>query len=216
MSRNLPGLNSSSCNKMRQIVIFVFILVFRMPGSGDKIGCTFTIYNVLVMVLGGLVVGMASWFMADKKSFLTTLQLLEVEEGHLKEEHFQNIFSAIDYGVFVLVAIGVIIMIQSMLGCTGIIMGFRENRNARSCLITYGVLVTMAIVLEIVVAVLVLHVYKENVTEKARNMLVDTIKTDYKLPSQGRQTRFHSHQFISINKVTYRARAVLLLWWTEA
>ena len=147
--------------------------------------CTFTTYNVLGMVFGGLVVGVASWLAADKRSFFTQLQLLEVEEGQVVGEQFQNI-SVIDYGAFVLVAIGVAIMVQSLLGCTGTFMGCCGNRKARSCLIIYGVLVAIVIVLEIVAAVLVLHVYQEDVTGEARQFMLETIKTDYKLPSQGK------------------------------
>ena len=156
-----------------------------MKGAGDKVCCTFTTYNVLGMVFGGLVVGVASWLAADKRSFFTQLQLLEVEEGQVVGEQFQNI-SVIDYGAFVLVAIGVAIMVQSLLGCTGTFMGCCGNRKARSCLIVYGVLVAIVIVLEIVAAVLVLHVYQEDVTGEARQFMLETIKTDYKLPSQGK------------------------------
>ena len=82
-----------------------------MKGTGDKVCCTFTTYNVMEMVFGGLVVGVASWLAADKASFFTQLQLLEVEEGQVVGEEFQNI-SVVDYGAFVLVAIGVAIMVH--------------------------------------------------------------------------------------------------------
>jgi len=155
-----------------------------MPGSGDRVCCTFTTYNVLAMVFGGVVVGVASWLAADKRSFFTQLELLEVEEGQVVGEHFQNI-SVVDYGAFVLVAIGVAIMVQSLLGCTGTFMGCSGNRKARCFLITYGVLVAMVIVMEIVAAVLVMHVYQEQVGEKARKFMEETIQSDYVLPSQG-------------------------------
>ena len=155
-----------------------------MKGSGDKVCCTFTTYNVMGMVFGGLVVGVASWLAADKTSFFTQLQLLEVEEGQVVGEQFQNI-SVIDYGAFVLVAIGVAIMVQSLLGCTGTFMGCCGNRKARSCLFTYGVLVAMVIVMEMVAAVLVLHVYMSEVSGEARLFMEETIKTDYILPSKG-------------------------------
>ena len=155
-----------------------------MKGLGDSVCCTFTTYNVMGMVFGGLVVGVASWLAADKRSFFTQLQLLEVEEGKVVGEQFQNI-SVIDYGAFVLVAIGVAIMVQSLLGFTGTFMGCCGNRKARSCLITYGVLVAMVIVMEMVAAVLVLHVYMSEVSGEARQFMEETIKTDYILPSQG-------------------------------
>ena len=156
-----------------------------MRGSGDKVGCTFITYNVMGMVFGVLVVGVASWLAADKTSFFTQLQLLEVEEGQVVGEQFQNI-SVIDYGAFVLVAIGVAIMVQSLLGCTGTFMGCYGNRKARSCLFTYGVLVAMVIVMEMVAAVLVLHVYMSEVSGEARQFMEETIKTDYILPSEGK------------------------------
>jgi len=155
-----------------------------MPGSGDRVCCTFTTYNVLGMIFGGMVVGVASWLAGDKRSFFTQLKLLELEEGQVVGEHFQNI-SVVDYGAFVLVAIGVAIMVQSLLGCTGTFMGCSGNRKARCFLITYGVLVAMVIVMEIVAAVLVMHVYQEWVGEKARQFMEDTIQSDYILPSEG-------------------------------
>ena len=160
-----------------------------MKGSGDRVCCTFTTYNVMGLVFGGLVVGVASWLAADKRSFFTQLQLLEVEEGKAVGEHFQNI-SVIDYGAFVLVAIGVAIMIQSVLGFTGTFMGCCGNRKARTCLFTYGVLVAMVILLEMVAAVLVLHVYMSEVSGEARLFMEKTIKTDYILPSKGKSLSF--------------------------
>jgi len=142
--------------------------------------CTFTTYNLLGLVFGGLVVGVSSWLAADKMSFFTQLQLLEQEVG----DQFQNI-SVVDYGAFVLVAIGVAIMVQSLFGCVGTCMGCCGSRKGRGCLISYGVLVALVVVMEVVVAVLVLHVYQEKVTGQARQFMLDTIETEYKLPSDG-------------------------------
>jgi len=155
-----------------------------MKGSGDKVCCTFTTYNVMGLVFGMLVVGVASWLAADKRSFFTQLKLLEEEEGEVVGEEFQNI-SVIDYGAFVLVAIGVAILIQSFLGCSGTLMGCCGSRKTRTCLVTYGVLVALVMVMEVVVAVLVLHVYMSEVSGEARQFMEETIKTDYVLPSQG-------------------------------
>jgi len=155
-----------------------------MKGSGDKVCCTFTTYNVMGLVFGVLVVGVASWLAADKRSFFTQLKLLEEEEGEVVGEEFQNI-SVIDYGAFVLVAIGVAILIQSFLGCSGTLMGCCGSRKTRTCLVTYGVLVALVMVMEVVVAVLVLHVYMSEVSGEARQFMEETIKTDYVLPSQG-------------------------------
>jgi len=155
-----------------------------MKGSGDKVCCTFTTYNIMGLVFGVLVVGVASWLAADKRSFFTQLQLLEEQEGEVVGEQFQNI-SVIDYGAFVLVAIGVAILIQSFLGCSGTAMGCSGSSKARSCLVIYGVVVALVMVLEVVVAVLVLHVYMSEVSGEARQFMEETIKTDYVLPSQG-------------------------------
>ena len=123
--------------------------------------------------------------MVDKATFFTQLELLEVEEGQEVGEQFRN-SSVVDYGAFVLVAIGVDIMVQRLLGCTGTIMGCCENRKGPSSLFTYGVLVAMVIVMEMVAAVLVLHVYMSEVSGEARQFMEETIKTDYILPSEGK------------------------------
>merc|ERR1719153_1897054 len=64
-------------------------------------------------------------------------------------------------------------------------MGCSGSSKARSCLVIYGVLVALVMVLEVVVAVLVLHVYMSEVSGEARQFMEETIKTDYVLPSQG-------------------------------
>jgi hypothetical protein len=69
-------------------------------------------------------------------------------------------------------------------------MGCCGNRKARRCLFTYGVLVAMVIVMEMVAAVLVLHVYMSEVSGEARLFMEETIKTDYILPSQGKHFVF--------------------------
>ena len=45
----------------------------------------------------------------------------------------------------------------------------------------------MVIVMEMVAAVLVLHVYMSEVSGEARQFMEETIRTDYILPSQGKQ-----------------------------
>lgn len=156
-----------------------------MKGSGDKICCTFTTYNVLGMVFGILVAGTAGWLAADKVSFFTNLQLHELEvEDKEAVEAFKNI-SVIDYGAFVLVGVGVAIIIQSLLGCIATCLGCSYNRKARCCLLTYGWSGAVAIVLEIVAAVLVLHVYQGQIKEETKTFMLKTIQKDYKTSSQG-------------------------------
>ena len=180
-----------------------------MKGSGDKVCCTFTTYNVLGLVFGALVVGVASWLAADKRAFFTQLQLLEEEEGEVVGEEFQNI-SVIDYGAFVLVAIGALILVQSVLGCSGTAMGCWGNRKARTCLLTYGVLVALVIVMEMVAAVLVLHVYMGEVSVEARQFMEDTIKTDYILPSKGSTNSYGRYRGYSL--CSGEANSVTILW----
>jgi len=158
----------------------------KMKGSGDKICCTFTTYNVLGMVFGILVAGTAGWLAADKVSFFTNLQLheLENEEDKAEVEAFKNI-SVIDYGAFVLVGVGVAIIIQSLLGCIATCLGCSYNRKARCCLLTYGWSGAVAIILEIVAAVLVLHVYQGHIKSETETFMLKTIQKDYKTSSQG-------------------------------
>ena len=99
-------------------------------GTADKVCCTFTTYNVLGTIFGLLVVAVASWLAADKISFFTELKLLEREENGEVNEQFSNI-SVVDHGAFILIAIGVAIVIQSVLGCTGTMMGCCRNELQR-------------------------------------------------------------------------------------
>jgi len=154
-----------------------------MKGSGDRVCCTFTTYNVLGTLFGALVVGVAGWLAADKISFFTQLQLHQLKDDQVGAE-FGNI-SVIDYGAYILVAVGVAIVIQSLLGCTGTFLGCCGSRKARCCLITYSVLVAIVILLEIVGAVLVLHVYQGHVKKETETFLLETINEDYRTSSQG-------------------------------
>jgi len=147
-----------------------------MKGAGDKVCCTFMTYNVLATLFGLLVVAVASWLAADKISFFTELKL--VEESVSQE--FAQI-SVVDYGAFILVAIGVAIVIQSILGCTGTMMGCSGNSKARTFLIVYGVLVALVVVCEIVAAILVLYVYKEKISAEAKTFMKKTITDDYRV-----------------------------------
>jgi len=147
-----------------------------MKGAGDKVCCTFMTYNVLATLFGLLVVAVASWLAADKISFFTELKL--VEESVSQE--FAQI-SVVDYGAFILVAIGVAIVIQSILGCTGTMMGCSGNSKARTFLISYGVLVALVVVCEIVAAILVLYVYKGKISAEAKSFMKKTIKEDYRV-----------------------------------
>ena len=150
-----------------------------MKGTGDKVCCTFTTYNVLATLFGLLVVAVASWLAADKISFFTELKL--VEESVSQE--FAQI-SVVDYGAFILVAIGVAIVIQSILGCTGTMMGCSGNSKARTFLISYGVLVALVVVCEIVAAILVLYVYKGKISAEAKSFMKKTIKEDYRVEGE--------------------------------
>jgi len=152
-----------------------------MRGSGDRVCCTFSTYNVLGLIFGGLVVGVAAWLAADKNSFFTQLQLLEEEEGQAGQE-----ISIVDYGAFMLVGIGVAILVQSLLGCISTVLGCCGNRRAKGCLITYGILITIVVIVEIVAAVLVLNVFHAEVSEETKQFLEKTLKTDYKHPSEGK------------------------------
>ena len=149
-----------------------------MKGAGDKVCCTFMTYNVLATLFGLLVVAVASWLAADKISFFTELKLVEEEVGN----EFAQI-SVVDYGAFILVAIGVAIVIQSILGCTGTMMGCSGNAKARTFLITYGVLVALVVVCEIVAAILVLYVYKGKISAEAKSFMKKTITDDYRVTS---------------------------------
>ena len=150
-----------------------------MKGAGDKVCCTFMTYNVLATLFGLLVVAVASWLAADKISFFTELKLVEEEVGN----EFAQI-SVVDYGAFILVAIGVAIVIQSIFGCTGTMMGCSGNSKARTFLISYGVLVALVVVCEIVAAILVLYVYKGKISAEAKSFMKKTITDDYRVEGE--------------------------------
>lgn len=76
-------------------------------------------------------------------------------------------------------------MLQSLLGCTGTLLGCCGNKQARCCLITYGLLVAVVVILEIVAAVLVLHVYHGTVEAGMETFLNMTLTQDYKHSDQG-------------------------------
>ena len=155
-----------------------------MKGTGDKVCCTFTTYNVLATLFGLLVVAVASWLAADKISFFTELKLHNTEEHGPLGEDFANV-TVIDYGAFILIAIGAAIVVQSILGCVGTMMGCCGNRGARKFLIVYGVLVAIVVICEIVAAILVLYVFVDQIQTKTREFMEMTLQKDYILPGPG-------------------------------
>jgi len=155
-----------------------------MKGAGDKVCCTFTTYNVLATLFGLLVVAVASWLAADKISFFTELKLHNTEEHGPLGEDFANV-TVIDYGAFILIAIGAAIVVQSILGCVGTMMGCCGNRGARKFLIVYGVLVAIVVICEIVAAILVLYVFVDQIQTKTREFMEMTLQKDYILPGPG-------------------------------
>merc|ERR1712154_294473 len=140
---------------------------------------TFMTYNVHATLFGLLVVAVASWLAADKISFFTELKLVEESVS----EEFAQI-SVVDYGAFILVTIGVAIVIQSILGCTGTMMGCSGNSKARTFLIVYGILVALVVICEIVAAILVLHVFKGKISEEAKAFMKKTIDDDYRVEGE--------------------------------
>ena len=116
-------------------------------------------------------------------------------------EEFANV-SVIDYGAFILIAIGVAIVIQSLLGCIGTMMGCCGNRGARRFLIVYGVLVAIVVVCEIVAAILVLYVFVEQIGESAKTFMVSTLERDYKVPGPGEGELLNNRKLFLIKKST--------------
>ena len=70
----------------------------------------------------------------------------------------------------------------------------------------------MVIVMEIVAAVLVMHVYQEWVGEKARQFMEDTIQSDYILPSEGKRANSDIGNIFILAHVPGPANSVTVLW----
>jgi len=148
-----------------------------MRGSGDRICCTFSTYNVLGLIFGALMVGVSAWLAVDKASFFDRLQIHNLtEEQH---EEFRTV-SVVDYGAYILVGVGAAIMLQSLIGTIGTLMGCFGNKRARCCLITYGLLVLAVIAIEILAAVLVLYVYQGAVETEVAAFMNSTIEREYR------------------------------------
>jgi len=147
-------------------------LLQEMRGAGDRICCTFTTYNVLGLLFGALVVGVSAWLAVDKASFFSRLQIHNLTESD--QEDFSSV-SAVDYGAYILVGVGAAILLQSIIGSIGTMMGCCGNTQARCCLLTYGLLVLLVVVIEVVAAVLVLHVYHEPVERQVEQFMNVTV-----------------------------------------
>jgi len=154
-----------------------------MGEAGDRICCTFSICNIIGFISGGLLTGFSVWLLADKLSFFTELNLYPLDENESGDE-FQS-FTVIDYFACILVGVGVAALLKSLLGCTALCLGCCGSSKARSCLLTYSLVVAIVILLEIIGAVLVLHVYKGEIERGTEQFLLKSLQEDYRLPSQG-------------------------------
>lgn len=141
-----------------------------MLSSGDRVWCTFTIYNVLALIFGILVTAGAGWLIAAKGSLFFIAQLEELGRD------YDGGTSALDQGGYVLLGVGVAIVVQSVVGCLG--AGLGCSGRGRYCLLAYGLLLSLVVVLEIVAVILVLAVYAVEVDTEAREFLQRTLQ-DY-------------------------------------
>jgi len=157
----------------------------RFPGGG--VFCTFISYNILGLVFGLIVVGITSWMVADKAYFFSGANVENLTES---EKYQLSSVSVVDHGAYILIAVGAAIVSQSIFGCTGSLMGCcggRYHNKARTCLITYGSLVAVVVIFEILSAILVLNVYRSHVEEKVEAFMNNTIVIDYTASETGDQ-----------------------------
>ena len=88
----------------------------------------------------------------------------------------------LDYTAYVLVLVGLLLLLHNLLGFTAAVMAAcctYNWRNGRNCLHTYSLLAGVAVLAEVVVAVLVLEVYREEVVRGVREYMDVTLAQQY-------------------------------------
>ncbi|XP_037953236.1 tetraspanin-18 isoform X2 [Teleopsis dalmanni] len=126
------------------------------------------LFNFIFFVLGTIMLGVGIWLCIDKASLIVLLKL--VEGKHINDFTQPQVIEQMAY---VLIAIGGIMFVLSFLGYCGAI------RESRCFLMTYGVLLIMLLVAEIVAGGLAAF-YKETARNETKNFLETTITNYYK------------------------------------
>ena len=117
----------------------------------------------------------------SRTGFLTQLLLLpELED---RDYTASGMTTFLDYTAYVLVLVGLLLLLlHNLLGFTAAVMAAcctYNWKNGRTCLHTYSLLAGGAVLAEVVVAVLVLEVYREEVVRGVREYMDVTLAQQY-------------------------------------
>lgn len=137
------------------------------------------IFNFVLFVIGGIILGVGIWLNVDKRSFFSFLKDIQnkVQVPEFQQFTQPTVISQLSY---ILLAVGIFLFIVSFLGCCG---ALQESK----CLLSlYGILVILILVLEITAISLAL-IYKGKAEEETRNFLKSSIK-DYYKPDRSPET----------------------------
>ena len=116
----------------------------------------------------------------SRTSFLT--QLLIMPELEDIDYQTSGMTTFLDYTAYVLVLVGLLLLLHNLLGFTAAVMAAcctNNWRNGSKCLHTYSLLAGGAVLAEVVVAVLVLEVYREEVVRGVREYMDVTLAQQY-------------------------------------
>jgi len=114
------------------------------------------VYNMVFLVAGLGVLGVGVWTILDRRQYLTLLLSTSVY----------------DVTAYLLVAIGTLVVLVTVLGCSGI------SRESRCQIQSYSILLIVVLVLE-ASAGAIAYVYRDQVHHELTKSLVTTLKRDY-------------------------------------
>ncbi|XP_046376205.1 tetraspanin-18-like [Haliotis rufescens] len=134
--------------------------------------CFLIVFNIIFLIFGVLCLGIGIWVVVDKTHVISLFRYSSDKVDDLKA---YDVPSLLESGAYILIAVGALVFVISVFGFCGAI------KKSRCCLITYGVLVGIILVIQVAAGIAV-GVFSSQFDSFAKPFLNETMPEKYKGP----------------------------------
>ncbi|XP_071111568.1 tetraspanin-18-like [Haliotis cracherodii] len=133
--------------------------------------CFLIFFNIIFLIFGVLCLGIGIWVVVDKTHVIS---LFRYSSDKVDLEAY-DVPSLLESGAYILIAVGALVFVISVFGFCGAI------KKSRCCLITYGVLVGIILVIQVAAGIAV-GVFSSQFDSFAKPFLNETMPKKYEGP----------------------------------
>ncbi|XP_046547703.1 tetraspanin-18-like isoform X2 [Haliotis rubra] len=134
--------------------------------------CFLIVFNIIFLIFGVLCLGIGIWVVVDKTHVIA---LFRYSSDKIDDLNAYDVPSLLESGAYILIAVGALVFVISVFGFCGAI------KKSRCCLITYGVLVGIILVIQVAAGIAV-GVFSSQFDNFAKPFLNETMPMKYKGP----------------------------------